>query len=503
MKLLFTIYLLVAFNALSVLAQRAFIGLPTEGATLTRGQTFTVQLVRPNSLQGSTEVGLIIGLAPCDLFGPTPTCASPQSRIGSILFNGDYKPQFHEQPGRPYQNFTVKVPAEFPTGQAQLSTARFHLVGISNLNDSEKRRPRPNPLDLININLPHVPETGLTHDDEYYKDESDTGFCIFRVENTLFKVHKCYLLREPSIFSDLLSLPCIQGSKEGLCDEWPITLSDTAEQFRDLLWVLYATPAQLLLTEQYGAPSTERILNIAQLANKYCIASYEIWAIKRLSVLAQSPTGFLRHASPELCARALEVASLVDEDLQNLLIHRLIPRMLWSTIDCKPILAVAKRLNIPVLQGIAYYKELLKYERHEKWNVWRGAGPSEPQFPEDMDEKTCEGFMAAHNSLVRLWEGLRVSPPRFSADGCSDHSMCMQSWREMWTSATGSIPTQRHASADVLGRLRATMIVLKKRMYEPHVMPLECTMAAMESIASVRESIVEGLRDHFHGELNV
>ncbi|KAF9031445.1 hypothetical protein BJ165DRAFT_1358257 [Panaeolus papilionaceus] len=375
---------------------------------------------------------------------------------------------------------------------------------ISNLDESEKRRPRPNPLDLIDVNLPHIPVSGLTHDDEYYKEEFDSGFCIFRVENTLFKVHKCYLLREPSTFSDLLSLPCIQGSSEGLCDEWPITLSDTAEQFRDLLWVLYATPAQLLLAENYAPPTIDRLLNIARLANKYCITSYEIWAIKRLSVLAQSPTGFLRHEAPELCARALETASLVDdEELLSAIIHRLIPRMLWATIDCKPILAVAKARNIPVLQGIAYYKELLKYERHEKWTVWRGAGPSEPQFPEDMDEKTCEELMAAHHSLVRLWEGLRVSAPNFSPDGCADHARCLQSWREMWTSATSSIPTQRHASADVLGRLRATMIVLKKRMYEPHVMPLGCTMAALESIASVRESIVEGLRDHFHGELRV
>lgn len=59
---------------------------------------------------------------------------------------------------------------------------------ISNLDESEKRRPRPNPLDLIDINLPHIPVSGLTHDDEYYKEEFDSGFCIFRVEDTLFKV---------------------------------------------------------------------------------------------------------------------------------------------------------------------------------------------------------------------------------------------------------------------------------------------------------------------------
>jgi hypothetical protein len=38
----------------------------------------------------------------------------------------------------------------------------------------------------------------------------------------------------------MFSLPIIEGSKEGLSDDAPIPLSDTAEQFQDLLWVLYA-----------------------------------------------------------------------------------------------------------------------------------------------------------------------------------------------------------------------------------------------------------------------
>ena len=53
-------------------------------------------------------------------------------------------------------------------------------------------------------------------------------------------MHKCYLLREPSAFGDMFSLPVIEGNKEGLSDDAPIPLSDTAEQFQDLLWVLYA-----------------------------------------------------------------------------------------------------------------------------------------------------------------------------------------------------------------------------------------------------------------------
>jgi len=51
------------------------------------------------------------------------------------------------------------------------------------------------------------------------------------------KVHKCYLLREPCVFGDMFSLPFVKGSNEGLPDEPAIPLF---EQFRDLLWALYA-----------------------------------------------------------------------------------------------------------------------------------------------------------------------------------------------------------------------------------------------------------------------
>jgi len=38
----------------------------------------------------------------------------------------------------------------------------------------------------------------------------------------------------------MFSLPAIPGIQEGLSDDSAIPLSDTAEQFQDLLWALYA-----------------------------------------------------------------------------------------------------------------------------------------------------------------------------------------------------------------------------------------------------------------------
>lgn len=96
----------------------------------------------------------------------------------------------------------------------------------------------------------------LVSDPDYYINFRN-GFCVFQVENTLFnvryntpqilwinsifllQVHQIMLSREPSAFNDMLSLPQSAGDVEGR-EEKPVFLTDTAQQFRDFLWALYA-----------------------------------------------------------------------------------------------------------------------------------------------------------------------------------------------------------------------------------------------------------------------
>ncbi|KAF8075234.1 hypothetical protein FPV67DRAFT_1446176 [Lyophyllum atratum] len=108
-------------------AQRSFIGSPLNGATVTSGCNVVVQVVRPNSIQGSIEVGIVIGLQSCPVSDPTRPCLPPSQAVGAVLFKGTFNPVLHEQPGRPYQNFTVTIPNFL--GKAQLSVSRFHLIG--------------------------------------------------------------------------------------------------------------------------------------------------------------------------------------------------------------------------------------------------------------------------------------------------------------------------------------------------------------------------------------
>lgn len=350
--------------------------------------------------------------------------------------------------------------------------------------------------DLVDTNSRYVPQGGLFRDIEYYKDEREAGLCVFRVEDTLFKVHKCYLIREPCAFADMFSLPFV---KESQSDDpiRAIPLSDTAEQFRDLLWALYAVPAQLCAPPENDAAFLGRLLNIALLASKYCIVSYEAWALDRILTLAQNPNLFLRQASPELCARALHVASLCDHrHLMDIIVQRLVARMLWSDLNRQPILHVAIRLGIPILQGVAYYRDLVDLERaHQD----KGGGltflPSVPH-----EEQRLRLF-SAYQSLVSLWDRIRTKPPAFEIDDhtCSEHSVCIATWTKLWSSVASSEQTTKHGVVDVLGRLKSMMIQLKKAMMESRTgMSLGCTLSALESITTARDDIVDGLIDHFH-----
>lgn len=263
--------------------------------------------------------------------------------------------------------------------------------------------------------------------------------------------------------------------------------------------MIFLRPSQLVSTSDSDPPSLEKLLNIAELTNKYCIASYESWALERILSLAQNPIGFLRHAPPALCARALNLAALTNhKKLLDSITHRLVARMLWSDIDRQPILDVAQARGLRKLQGVAYYKELVDLEKMS-FDV-DGRTSTRPVFPPSMGVERRMRFLAAHHSLANLWECVRAAPPVFVQDGCPSHAECLTVWADLWAGAAEANQTVRHGSADVLGRLKSMMIMLKKTMMESESMGLGCVLAALEAITTTRDDIVAGLMDHFQEE---
>ncbi|KAM5538575.1 hypothetical protein V8D89_007604 [Ganoderma adspersum] len=125
---------LVAFAA-SALAQHIEVGAPNNFAEVKAGSKITVEVDRPNSLTGSTEVGIAIGLWPCGGPKGTSKCASTDVSqvLGNVVYTGSYKPEYDSNaPTKPpHQNFEITVPSSFSKGEVSLGVAHLSLVGGS------------------------------------------------------------------------------------------------------------------------------------------------------------------------------------------------------------------------------------------------------------------------------------------------------------------------------------------------------------------------------------
>ncbi|KAJ6585290.1 hypothetical protein B0H19DRAFT_1109095 [Mycena capillaripes] len=129
MKFVLNILTISCFYIAIVWAQASHIGFPLAGDTLHFNTDFTVQVVRPNSIQGSTEVGIAIALLSCPT-SQEAVCPSPAGQLGQVLFTGQFAPTIHPM-AMIYENFTLTVPSPdfLSTGRAQLAVVRLHLIG--------------------------------------------------------------------------------------------------------------------------------------------------------------------------------------------------------------------------------------------------------------------------------------------------------------------------------------------------------------------------------------
>ena len=72
-------------------------------------------------------MAVAIGISSC----ASNVCVEADEVMGTILYNGKFNPQYHEPSQPPYQNFSVKIPAEFTAGTAQINVAHATLIGVS------------------------------------------------------------------------------------------------------------------------------------------------------------------------------------------------------------------------------------------------------------------------------------------------------------------------------------------------------------------------------------
>ncbi|KAJ2912534.1 hypothetical protein MD484_g7888, partial [Candolleomyces efflorescens] len=254
----------------------------------------------------------------------------------------------------------------------------------------------------------------------------------------------------------MFGLPQPQDLLDGASDATAIRLSDTPDQFRDLLWALYSPPSRLCL---YGKSnrevlSVERLLNIAELSIKYCITSYEDWAMERIYQLAQETASFLRTYPATQCARVLNVAVLSDhKKLRKVVEKRLISRILWGDLDSlAPVLEVAEHHGLRKLKGVVYYKELISLEDSQPPEVSQQTPPGCPRNPSDLSSiSTPAQRKAADLALSTICRNLPRNIPKFDGRLCPLHDYCLKEWSKAWRDAVLEVEGEyRGSSADVL-----------------------------------------------------
>ncbi|KAJ5726754.1 uncharacterized protein N7483_008111 [Penicillium malachiteum] len=118
---------LAAFAGVA-LAQSTSIALPKAGDTVAAGSDLVVQIQRPDTLTGSDEIVVAIGMVSCP--GET-TCPSAGEALGNLLYHGSFDPDFGTGSYYPYENFTITVPSSFAAGNAQVNVAHLSTYGAS------------------------------------------------------------------------------------------------------------------------------------------------------------------------------------------------------------------------------------------------------------------------------------------------------------------------------------------------------------------------------------
>lgn len=388
------------------------------------------------------------------------------------------------------------------------------------------------------------PETksAIIHDSEYYHNDSDTQgqkFCVLRVKNKLFKVHKSVLERDNSAFSKMFRFHPSQADDTD--DTNPICLSDSVDQFRDLLRVLYSFPKELPKLDIDGSNRNKlpRLLNVGELALKYRFTTLETWAVEHLRLIISDDSFCLTDdgARKELdiddtMARVLEFSVAGDHhSLLDAVVKKLMTQVLWH--DFFPglrLLEVSERHSLQStslhrLLGVLYYRMLVTLETTEPTSTH-----TQPIFPPLMNLEKRMRFLSAYQSLTAVWNRLCSSPPPLPVSEPQDdditlsdfpthlntlpdpHTSCTKAWTQHWFAAAQQVNASHHrchessraglnhshsSPAAVLANLKQMMLILRKGTADSRTMCPQCSMDGLEAIALIRDEVIESLGDMF------
>ncbi|CCM04931.1 uncharacterized protein FIBRA_07128 [Fibroporia radiculosa] len=362
--------------------------------------------------------------------------------------------------------------------------------------------------EMLRLSIP-----GPSKDPMYYISDGNT---VLLVDNTLFKVHRSILMKDKSAFETMFQLTaetdsarsdCSMTAPEGESDDNPIRLQgDTADEFRALLWALYALPHELMLATSPDA-NCAQLVNLARMAHKYQFRSIETWVLSALhmhysrpsaldSIPATSPPT-LSHSPSANDAPSLvqitELAALCERpDLLELAVARW-KRQIGEGKDLALAIEIGERLNLRPMLGLAYHAMMLKGKVY-----WE----SETSLTREQRVRLLSGYYA----LTKMWEALPSQPPSLSHSvRCTSQQRCTKAFGLLWKAVlemgTEVIPGLQRE--DVLAKLmlvEGTMKALVEKDMQPQGisdgLPHCKESALMVTTMKVRE-FKETLTDYF------
>jgi len=378
---------------------------------------------------------------------------------------------------------------------------------------------------ILSLSMP-----GPSRDPMYYIVD---GNSVFLVENTLFKVHRSTLMKDKSAFETMFQLSSETDSSrsdssatvstEGDADDNPIRLQgDTADEFRALLWSLYALPHELLTALTPEADCTQ-LFNLGRITSKYQFRSLEAWALSALYTYFSQPGAFddvpthhypvappiplpqgfagtappPPHVYPSLL-QITELAALCERfDLLDLATARW-RHLVGEGRDLALAIDVGERFNLRQVLGIAYHAMMLRGKVH--WCT-------DSALTRDRRVRLLCGYYV----LCKLWEALPTAPPPMThSTRCAGQARCAKAFGMLWKEAienwtSGQAPSFQRE--DVLGRIMWTESMMKsivKGEIPPHGV-LEGVYHCKENVLAVMtirfKEIKENLADYFSDDI--
>ncbi len=203
-----------------------------------------------------------------------------------------------------------------------------------------------------------------------------------------------------------------------------------------------------------------------------------------------------------LCARLLDISFASRFDVLFFLVaRRIITQILWHdyhpgetlvrTIQDLSVRRSRFKIQLHQLLGVVYYRMLVSLPCPST----SGGGIV---FPRSMDVELRMSFLSAHESLTRMWAGIRSSlSPNSGTESAfpSPHAGCKEMWDHYWAESARRAEQAAggQGTADVLGLLKSTMVTVRKIVADSPLVCLDCSLAGLEAVDKVRDGIINNL----------